>query len=47
MMRFERILCPLDFSEFSLRAYDYAQSLARHYQAKLWVEHVLTPMFSA
>ena len=36
MLRIERILCPIDFSEFSARAYDYAQSLARHYQAKLF-----------
>jgi nucleotide-binding universal stress UspA family protein len=47
MVKFEHILCPLDFSEFSIRAYDYAQSLARHYQARLFVEHVLSPMFSA
>jgi nucleotide-binding universal stress UspA family protein len=37
----ERILCPIDFSEFSTRAYGYAQSLARHYQAKLFLEHVV------
>jgi nucleotide-binding universal stress UspA family protein len=47
MLRFERILCPLDFSEFSTRAFDYAQSLARHYQAKLFLEHVLAPMLPA
>jgi nucleotide-binding universal stress UspA family protein len=47
MLRFERILCPLDFSDFSAKAYDYARSLARHYQAKLFLEHVLQPLFSA
>jgi nucleotide-binding universal stress UspA family protein len=47
MVRIERILCPLDFSEFSSTAFDYAQSLARHYQAKLLLEHVLQPPFSA
>lgn len=47
MVKFERILCPLDFSEFSTRAYDYAQSLARHYEAKLFLEHVLAPMLPA
>ncbi len=47
MLRFERILCPLDFSEFSTRAYDYAQSLARHYEAKLFLQHVLAPMLPA
>jgi nucleotide-binding universal stress UspA family protein len=41
MLRIERILCPVHFSECSLRAYDYAQSLARHYQAKLFLEHVV------
>jgi nucleotide-binding universal stress UspA family protein len=47
MLRIERILCPLDFSDFSAKAYDYAQSLARHYQAKLFLQHVLQPIFSA
>jgi nucleotide-binding universal stress UspA family protein len=41
MSRIERILCPVDFSEFSARAYDYAQSLARHYQARLFLQHVV------
>lgn len=35
------ILCPVDFSEFSARAYRYALSLARHYRAELFVQHVL------
>ena len=37
----ERILCPIDFSEFSVPAYDYACSLAQHYGATLYVEHVV------
>lgn len=41
MPQLERILCPIDFSEFSVKAYDYAQSLAWHYKAKLLVQHVL------
>jgi len=41
MLQIERILCPVDFSESSATAYDYAQSLARHYQAKLFLEHVV------
>ena len=41
MLRIERILCPVDFSESSARAYDSAQSLARHYQAKLFLQHVV------
>lgn len=41
MPKIERILCPVDFSEFSTRAYDYAHSLARHYEATLFVLHVI------
>ena len=41
MIHIERILCPIDFSEFSARAYDYAQSLARHYQANLFLNHIV------
>jgi len=35
------ILCPIDFSEFSERAYEHALSLAEHYQAKLVAQHVV------
>jgi nucleotide-binding universal stress UspA family protein len=48
MPKIERILCPIDFSEFSERAYDYAQSLAWHYKATLFLQHVidsLTPLY--
>jgi nucleotide-binding universal stress UspA family protein len=41
MLHIDRILCPVDFSEPSARAYDHAQSLARHYQAKLFLQHVV------
>jgi nucleotide-binding universal stress UspA family protein len=41
MPRLASILCPVDFSEFSVKAYDYAQSLAWHYKAELLVQHVL------
>jgi nucleotide-binding universal stress UspA family protein len=41
MLRIERILCPVDFSKSSVGAYAYAQSLARHYQAKLFLQHVV------
>ena len=41
MLKIERILCPVDFSEFSETAYDYAHSLARHYEATLHVLHVV------
>jgi nucleotide-binding universal stress UspA family protein len=37
----QRILCAIDFSEFSVMAYEYASSLAPHYGARLYVQHVL------
>jgi nucleotide-binding universal stress UspA family protein len=40
-MLIERILCPVDFSEFSTRAFRHAQSLAEHYRAKLVALHVV------
>jgi nucleotide-binding universal stress UspA family protein len=46
MMRIEKILCPLDFSEYSAKAYDYAQSLAQHYGARLLLQHVVQPLAS-
>ena len=41
MLKLERILCPVDFSEFSARAYRYGGSVAEHYGAKLAVQHVV------
>jgi nucleotide-binding universal stress UspA family protein len=46
MLKLATILCPVDFSEFSLKAYDYAYSLARHYGAKLFAQHVAEPVLS-
>ncbi|HVA01403.1 MAG TPA: universal stress protein [Terriglobia bacterium] len=46
MLRIAKILCPLDFSEYSAKAYDYAQSLAQHYGAKLLLQHVVQPLTS-
>lgn len=40
MLGIKRILCPVDFSECSAKAYEYAHSIARHYGAKLFVQHV-------
>ena len=40
-IKIERILCPIDFSEFSVAAYEYASSLAQRYGAKLFVQHVV------
>lgn len=44
MLKFAKILCPVDFSEFSAKAYEYASSLARHYGARLFMEHVVQPL---
>ncbi len=41
MPKLERILCPVDFSEFSVCAYRHATSLAQHYGATLYVQHVV------
>lgn len=44
MVKIKNILCPVDFSEFSARAFDYAYSLARRYDAKLYLEHAIRPL---
>jgi nucleotide-binding universal stress UspA family protein len=41
MLEIKLILCPVDFSEFSVRAYRYAQSLAEHYRSKLVLQHIV------
>jgi len=41
MLEIKQILCPIDFSEFSIRAYHHAQSLAEHYRAKLVTQHIV------
>ena len=41
MLEIKRILCPVDFSEFSIRAYHYALSLAEHYRSELVVQHTV------
>src|ERR1700730_16138272 len=41
MLKINLILCPIDFSEFSVRAYQHALSLAEHYRAKLVAQHVV------
>jgi nucleotide-binding universal stress UspA family protein len=35
------ILCPIDFSDFSVSAYQHALSVAAHYQAKLVALHIV------
>ena len=41
MPQIKSILCPVDFSEFSVNAFEYAESLAWHYKARLLLQHVL------
>lgn len=41
MLEVKRILCPVDFSEFSVRAYRHALSLADHYRSKLVALHIV------
>jgi nucleotide-binding universal stress UspA family protein len=41
MLEIKLILCPIDFSEFSARAYRHALSVAQHYRAKLVAQHVV------
>ncbi|HZC24818.1 MAG TPA: universal stress protein [Candidatus Binatia bacterium] len=41
MLEIKLILCPVDFSEFSVRAYQYALSLAEHYGAKVVAQHIV------
>jgi nucleotide-binding universal stress UspA family protein len=43
-MNVKRILCPVDFSEFSRHALDYAVAIARWYDARLIVLHVVPPI---
>lgn len=40
-MLIQHLLCPVDFSEFSTRAYRHALSLAEHYHAQLTALHVV------
>ncbi len=44
MPQITSILCPVDFSEFSVTAYQYARSLAWHYKAALLLQHILYPL---
>jgi len=41
MLEIKLILCPVDFSEFSIRAYHHALSVAQHYRAKLVAQHIV------
>lgn len=41
MLEIKLILCPIDFSEFSILAFRHAQSLAEHYRARLVAQHIV------
>jgi nucleotide-binding universal stress UspA family protein len=41
MLEIKLILCPIDFSEFSVRAYRHALSVAKHYGARLVAQHIV------
>ena len=43
MITIDRILCPIDFSDFSRRALDHAVALARWYHSKVIVVHAIAP----
>lgn len=43
MIEIKRILCPVDFSEFSRRALDHAVALARWYDSSITALYVATP----
>ncbi len=47
MLEIRRILCPVDFSEFSHRALAYAVALAKWYSAELTVLHVVSAWSAA
>jgi nucleotide-binding universal stress UspA family protein len=41
MLELKLIVCPVDFSQFSLKAYRHALSVTEHYRAKLLALHVV------
>lgn len=40
-MNIKKILCPTDFSDYSYEALDYAKDIAKTYNSKLYVLHVI------
>jgi nucleotide-binding universal stress UspA family protein len=43
MIEIRRILCPVDFSDYSRRALDHAIAIARWYESTVTVLHVFSP----
>jgi len=46
-MKVEKILFPTDFSEGSFHALPYAVDLSKHYNAKLYILHIIYDVFRA
>jgi nucleotide-binding universal stress UspA family protein len=46
MVTMRRVLCPVDFSDFSRHALDYAAGIARWYEARITALHVIPPITS-
>lgn len=46
-IQFRKILCPVDFYPASTRALEYAEQLARNYNAAIQLIHVVTPVIPA
>jgi nucleotide-binding universal stress UspA family protein len=44
MLRFRKVLCPVDFFPASLRAFEYALKLAANYGARVHALHVIAPI---
>lgn len=40
-MNFKKILCPIDFSEYSYDALEFAKTLAKNFNSKLYVVHII------
>ena len=47
MIRFKKILCPVDFFKASSRAFDYALRVASSYDARVHVLHVVAPVIAS
>ena len=47
MADIQRILCPIDFSDISRHALEHAVGVARWYESRVTVLHVITPLFFA
>jgi nucleotide-binding universal stress UspA family protein len=46
MVTMRRVLCPVDFSDFSRHALDYAAGVARWHEARITALHVIPPITS-